>query len=212
MIGLLKKDLLVIKRNFKPMQLLIILVCIIPLTQNPQFALPIFGSIVVFFFSTTAISIFSYDESARWDRYEPALPFKRKKLVGEKYILSIIFILSSTFISLLVSFLMTVYASIPIYQMLNATLISFLISLVYFSIMLPAIYKFGIELGRNILYVIILLPVSIITIIGMFKIKIDLGFIYNNYIFFKQVLLVLTILIFYLSYKLSVKIYEKKQF
>lgn len=108
MFGLIKKDLIVMKRNFKPFQLLIIMVSIVPLSQNPQFALPLFSSIIVFFLSMLATSTFSYDETAKWNRYEPALPFSRGKIVASKYILAIIFTLVSTLISLLISFIITI--------------------------------------------------------------------------------------------------------
>lgn len=210
MLGLIKKDLLVMKRNFKPIQLLMIMVCIIPLSQNPGFAAPILSTIIVFFISTSVISVFSYDESAKWDQYETALPFTRNKIVAERYILAIIFSLASAFIGLVVSFLIALLGSVSLNQILFFSIMALFMAFIYFSIMLPSIYKFGIESGRNMLYIIILIPVSLATLMGVLKIKINLEFL--NHSSFLPAMVCIALLIFGLSYLLSVRIYLKKEF
>lgn len=210
MLGLIKKDLIVMKRNFKPIQLLMIMVCIIPLSQNPQFAIPILSMIIVFFISTSVISVFSYDESAKWNQYEPILPFTRNKIVAERYVLAVIFSLVSAFIALVVSFFISVFEKVVINEILYFSIMSLFVAFIYFSVMIPSIYKFGVEAGRNMLYFIILIPVAVATLMGIFKVKINLDFISHR--LFLPSIVFAVFLIFGLSYLLSVRIYLKKEF
>lgn len=210
MLGLIKKDLIVMKRNFKPIQLLMIMVCIIPLFQNPQFAIPIISMIIVFFISTSVISVFSYDDSAKWNQYEPILPFTRNKIVAERYILAVIFALVSAFIAFVVSFFISIFEKVVIIEILYFSTMSLFVAFIYFSVMIPSIYKFGVEAGRNMLYFIILIPVALATLMGIFKVKINLDFI-NHRLFLPSIVFAV-FLIFGLSYLLSVRIYLKKEF
>lgn len=95
MIGLVKKDLLVIKSNLKI--ILAVLVALLLLTSQEGgssaiFILPIIG--VMMFIST-----FSYDEFNNWNSYVATLPNGRKNAIIAKYI-------ATTIIQILRLFLM----------------------------------------------------------------------------------------------------------
>ncbi|HBN81709.1 MAG TPA: hypothetical protein DD433_10085 [Ruminococcaceae bacterium] len=209
MSGLIKKDLIVMKRKFKPIQLLIILVVILPLSQNPQYALIIISLMVPFLLSILVSSSFGYDQISKWEEYAVALPLPPKKIVASKYILCLISLIISLFIVVLAFFLLRLFEVTNSGNLAMAIVVSTLFTIIYHSLMIPVIYKFGIETSHTVLYAFILIPTIISTLFGMFKMKIDVSIFDHSY-FIIFVFFILFLLLF-LSYLISVKIYKKNR-
>lgn len=86
MLGLVKKDLLMIKGNIRQVILFLVVFLILAFQENNIIVIvPVFVSMMVF------ITTFSYDEYNKWDAYAIALPISRKNIVKSKYIASVIF-------------------------------------------------------------------------------------------------------------------------
>lgn len=85
MLGLIKKDLLLIKANLKSMIIIFVIYIMLAFqgTFDVTFIIPIIG-IMLF------ISTFSYDDFNNWNSYAVTLPNGRKNVVRAKYIVSII--------------------------------------------------------------------------------------------------------------------------
>ena len=78
------------------------------------------------------------------------------------------------------------------------------------SIQIIAIYKYGMEKGRIMLYVMILGLVLVITLLSYILPKdISLPNINNNYVMV-LIIAIIIFIIYYVSYKISYNIYKKK--
>ena len=98
MIGFIKKDIAMIKSNFKLMGLLFIVYAVMGLLgeMDMSFVLP-FLSIMIM------ISTFSYDNYNKWDAYSITLPNGRKNSVKAKYLATILMILIVSIITIILS-------------------------------------------------------------------------------------------------------------
>ncbi len=212
MFGLIKKDLLLIKGNFKS----IIIVCVIFFVmnlngiQNITYFLPLMCVMI-------GLTTFSYDEYNKWDAYAISLPNGRKNCVRSKYISTFILILIgvilSLFATLFVSFIKNVYINYE--EMLALTIAGIVVTALLISIIYPLIYKYGIEKARIMLFVFVFL---ISSIVGIVFSKLNLDISKYNYLFnFIQnfwyiIIPILLIFIVTSSYLISDKIYSKKEF
>ena len=207
MLGFIKKELLMIKSNFKSTGIVLIIYIIIGLINkmDVSFILP-FISVVLM------ISTFSYDTINSWDVYAITLPNGRKNLVRAKYIATILIVLLFS----LVSIPFSIYLSLPKINMLQifSSLIGTIFgTLLVMSFMYPIIYKFGIEKARIVIFILIFG----IFIAGGYLLKyLDFSFLANfidiiaNYII--VILLLLLVLLLVISYVISIKIVSKKEY
>ena len=210
MIGLIKKDLAMIKGNFKFLAIFIILYFILGLMgkMDISFILPFMSVIIM-------ISTFSYDNYNKWDAYVITLPNGRKNSIKSKYVATILLVLILTIVTVLLSFIITYcrYHILDYEEILSLTTGSIFGTLLVLSFMYPIIYKFGVEKAR----IVICSLVFGIVILGSFIIKyIDLTGIIKMLNLMQDywiiVILLFSILLVYASYRLSLKIYLKKEF
>ncbi len=210
MLGFIKKDLLMIKSNFKLLGILLILYTVLGLLEKTDisFILP-FMSVMIM------ISTFSYDNYNKWDAYSISLPNGRKNSVKSKYIATILMIILISIITTILSFIVsyTNTKSINYEQILVSMFGSIFGTLLVLTFMYPIIYKLGVEKARISIFLIIFGLV----IIGGFLIQyVDLSFITKSLSFLENyliiILAIITIIMVYTSYKISEKIFNKKEF
>ena len=210
MIGFIKKDLAMLKSNFKLLCILTIVYTVMGLlgTMDISFLLP-FMSVMLM------ISTFSYDNYNNWDAYSISLPNGRKNSVKSKYITTILLIISISIITLLLSFIISYVntKTINFGQILVTTFGNIFGTLLVLTFMYPIIYKYGVEKARIAIFLIIFL----IVILGGFLLKyIDLSNVGNALSFLEDylvlILIAITIGMVYISYKISNKIFRKKEF
>lgn len=209
MLGLIKKDFLIIKSNLK--LIIIMLVVFFMMALQGEFDISFVPPfIVVMLFMST----FSYDEYNKWDAYVITLPEGRKNVVKSKYIASVILILLTIIITILLNCLVGIINNNFEFDKLISTLTGGAFATILIqAIMYPLIFKFGMEKGRIGLFV---LTFAITGIIGLFSkfIKIDIPInmvsFFNNYYFVIIPIILITVLL--ISYKISEKIYSKKEF
>ena len=210
MIGFIKKDFKMIKSNFKLLGLLIVIYTLMGLFGNwdISFIMP-FMSVMIM------ISTFSYDSYNKWDAYSISLPNGRKNSVKAKYVATLLIIFIVTIITVILSFIISYYNTKTIN--FDETLISMLGTifgtLLVLTFMYPIIYKFGIEKARILIFVIVF---GIAIVGGVILNYIDLSFIGKALSFLEDyvvILLILTsIIMVYISYKISQRIFMKKEF
>lgn len=208
MLGLLRKDLTVIFRRMKSIQLLVLFVPIIPLSQNPQFIPLAVGAFIAYLLSIHITSSFSYDVNSKWDLYTSSLPLSTHKIVGEKYLL----VLMTIFLSLSavsITLIIFNYFNISAYSPKLSIAITLIFSCLFNAIQLPIIYKFGVEASRITLPLAIMIPTLLFALLRMLNINISFEIIYTNvFIYF---LLILLFVFFLISFSLSVFLYNKNK-
>lgn len=209
MLGLIKKDILIIKNNSKFLILSLIIYVMFAIANEVDISFIMPFMIAMFFIST-----FSYDEYNNWHAYAITLPNGRNNVVKSKYIATILLITVATLVSIILSIVMSsIRNTLDIEEILSSCMgstiaIIFIISLIY-----PLLFKFGSEKGRIALFIVSFVLVGIVSLsskITTFSISKNLMiFVENNLplIFIISIVLMLSI-----SYIISVKIYSKKEY
>lgn len=168
---------------------------------------------IMLIFSMVPMSTFGYDERTNTSRYLNTLPISKKEMVLEKYLLTFISIILGAILGSIISIILA-YLSTGNIPSINSMLPYIMGGILGISLIdcieIIAIYKYGMEKGRIMLYVIILGFVLIATLLSYIVPKdISLPDINNDFV----MILILTIILFiiyYISYKISYNIYKKK--
>ncbi len=209
MLGLVKKDLLMIKGNIRQVILFLVVFLILTFQENNIIVIvPVFVAMMVF------ITTFSYDEYNKWDAYAIALPISRKNIVKSKYIASVILWLIALLVTVVITVIMGIIGQNINYFEMFGMILGCVFSIVLLeAIMFPLIFKFGVEKGRIGLFVGVF---AIAALLGFIFTGVDLenatGFIefFNKYYY---ILLPLAIIILLMgSYFVSKRVYLKKEF
>ena len=220
--GLLKKDLLNLA-SYKQSLFIIIAFLAIFSAFNKEMVkfLPIAVSTAM---GMIVLSTFNYDEIAKADSFILSFPTNRKEIVKEKYIL----VISSMILGGIIGIILTIVVNYLIrsvnpefqvtieYNSLIMTTLSgmFGIALVE-SIQIPSIYRWGAEKGRIQMFILIFLIIAIIVggafLFSNLKLGINIEKISNFLSNYGLIILIITtMLMLYISYKTSCKIYCKK--
>lgn len=210
MLGLIKKDLLVMKNNLKYFLLMILVFAFFSRESNIIYFIPIFISIMIF------ITTFSYDDYNKWNTYAITLPLSREKIVLAKYLTSLLLMVGTVLITFLLSFVIGTINHSFDFDEVFPMLFGGLFALVLLqSFMYPLIYKFGTEKGRIGLFVGVF---AVSGLVGYLvnHVKIDTTAFTGFIQFFNQygilLLSIVMVILFVGSYFVSKRIYLKKEF
>lgn len=162
--SLVLKDLYNISHNFKSMLfiLAVLAVAIIPTSGAGGyiFACAIMCSMMI-------VTTFSFDDSAKWSRYAMIMPISKRELVAGKFVVLSVFCVAGSLFGLLVGTtggIITRELSVglsDVGELLLLTLAAWVISMVFGSMSIPLVFKFGAEKGRILLVVSFLVPAAI---------------------------------------------------
>ena len=220
--GLLKKDLYNLA-TYKVSLIIIILFCGIAIIGTE--AITIAPAIICGIVGMISLSTFSYDEISKSNRYILTLPADKKELVREKYILALgAIVLGGVFGILLTVVVVNImnylrpeniinldYQTLIISTMGGIFAISFLQ-----AIQIPSMYKWGAEKGRIQMFILVLIIVAMLGgiyfLINKANINIDMEMI-NNIItkFGVWILIISTIVMYFVSYKIAYRVYKNKE-
>ncbi|WMJ89237.1 ABC-2 transporter permease [Anaerocolumna sp. MB42-C2] len=170
-------------------------------------------------FAINAVSGFRKEASTKWNKYELAAPVRRKDIVKSRYISYmswIIFgiILSAVFAGLAV----LVHGNLYFYHVIRDPLTLFCLSigiaLLMGTLYYPAIYLFGADRNEVIIIISLLDAVGIaFAIIWLINAGNDFNVLSDpEYYFFIALFLGIVIILFLLSYVLTVAIYRRKEY
>lgn len=215
--GLILKDLLILKnlmRNILFAMLAFVLLSV--MMKNYYYA----GFIIPFYIVMLIISVFSYDELNNSNGYIITLPFSRKTIVKARYISSLINIGIALLIGLLLSLIIPLLNSditfMSIFLSMCATVGGVIIVI---SLLIPFFYKFGVQKGRMMLFIVIIgLSLVIGTVFALFEnAKLPIANFINNiaslhYLIIIVGIILLILFVLYISYRISCKVYQKKEF
>ena len=210
MLGLIKKDLLVMKNNLKYFLLMILVFAFFSRESNIIYFIPIFISIMIF------ITTFSYDDYNKWNTYAITLPLSREKIVLAKYLTSLLLMVGTVLITFLLSFVIgTINHSFDFDEVFPMIFGGLFALVLLQSFMYPLIYKFGTEKGRIGLFVGVF---AVSGLVGYLvnHVKIDTTAFTGFIQFFNQygilLLSIVMVILFVGSYFVSKRIYLKKEF
>ena len=221
--GLIIKDLLNLS-SYKTTLFLILIFCSMGMigTDAVNFA-PTFITVMI---GMIVLSTFNYDEASHAEKYIVALPLTRKEIVMSKYILAIVGNILGGIIGIILTIIIVNVMNVIKpddlirldYQGLFVTVISgiFGVALIQ-AIQIPSVYRFGAEKGRIQMFLLIFLLVLMIAGAGFLitKIGFDINMEEINHFmnrFGIPVLILVSAVLYYISYKISYKIFKKKEY
>ncbi len=206
--ALLLKELIMLKKGAAT--LLIFLGCfgLIGPAGNPTMLLliPLFSAVLLY-------GHINYDEQSKWQQYSIALPYGRKMIVSSKYLTMVI---AAVFSTVLVVLLYGVTVAIgkaefTLKDLIGYAILSLAIGIIYPTFFLPLAYKFNSEKGRLIMMFLNgasgAIAVFLLSVIEATGIVAKLSN-YTNILPYIAIAAVLVL--FALSWLISVKIYEKR--
>ena len=205
--GLIQKDLYSLRGSLKSIALILVIFGVIFIPQAGGVS---FIAVTVFMMSSLVISTISMDDFVKWDKYALTLPLSRKDIVKSKYELLLLLSVTGAAIGLVVSIIYNVMvgeASAEDILMMGIMMVA--ISIALLSIVMPVIYKFGVEKARILMMACIFLP--IVLILGLVyaaeNLGIDLPEVSNLLLIVMA--LIASAAVFLLSYFVSLRIYSK---
>lgn len=205
--GLLLKDFYMLK-NLRAFILFMVIFLIVSAFSSENMFMLFYPCVLA---GIIPVSLLGYDERSKWDKYSLALPYTREQIVSAKYLMGLIIQLT-----------VLLFAAITqIFYMKNnggfngqgfLVLFSTISALSFFtsSISLPFMFKWGVEKGRMVYYIMIGLACgSSVLVADMFTeniIPTDTATITF------PILTLISIAFFALSWYLSIVFFRKREF
>ena len=156
--GLLLKDLYNLRKDGKMVLLLIaFFIMIIFIMGNTD----LFLSTIMLMLSATSITSFACDNQCKWDTYVNTLPVSRGEVVMSKYVLSFLLALAGSLLALLIGWINGMIKNAGSFtETLVFAYSLFAAAVILISILLPLVYKLGVERSRIIVIAVAVIPAS----------------------------------------------------
>lgn len=159
------------------------------------------------FTSMLPVTLLSYDERFKWDQYADTFPVSRAQTVTEKYLIALICGGTGAVLCSLAVAAVSAKTGITAAEFISEVSIFWTISLSAPALLLPVIYKFGVERGRIVYYIVIGAGCALSTILSN-SINSDTGLVLRGS---SLIIVLAAIVLFVFSWRLSVRIYSKRQ-
>ena len=210
MMGFIKKDLLLVKKNLKTLIVIAVLFIFMAIQNifDLSVVLPVMGLMVF-------ISTFSYDDYNGFNSYVVGMPNGRKNAVKGKYVSSIILGVILLILSVLIFYLAKTFNNeqISINDIRNIVITSYSSICIIIAFMYPIIYKFGATNGRIWIFIIVFLIFGVFALLSKFVNLNNVVNLFNQIEHCNTILIIIiSFLILLLSYKISLHIYKNKEF
>ena len=216
--GLIIKDLLFLKSTWKNMIILFIGSLLISIALG-NYLLTICTLPIMLL--SSGINTFQTDEFYNTESYTLSYPLSRKQIVLSKYIFTLILLLLSSYIGLMIYYLVGLIIN-PGYNGLNTDMLKYFFmmeagALIVDSIFYPVIYKYGCEKSRLVLMSIVMLLLGIGSILSVYMNTVQINYDFAGLLNFIQtygiqVLGVIVLIFLILSYILSIVFYKHKDY
>lgn len=157
------------------------------------------------------LTCFSYDNLYHWDTFGLALPLKRSQIVLSRYLFSGLVIIAAACIAAIGGTLVVLFQNGSTEELRYTIFGSLVMGVVFASIILPLMYRFGPERGRLVMIILFLGIFGVSFLIGQMNPEWDFSLPQwladSLWILLPLTLAVLAVL----SYMISCWIYEKKE-
>lgn len=167
----------------------------------------------VFLVGALSVNLLSYDEKCKWSLYAGTFPYTRTQLVSVKYIVTLLALgLSVLLMGLGFAAHMLVADDFQLSELLTFLGLLLSMELASPSLMLPIIFRFGVEKGRIAYYGVLVFFCAAVGAIGAFG-K-DVGALDISVVQSAEILLAAVLIgaiLFAGSWLLSIRIYAKRE-
>ena len=202
--GLLIKDFINLKKQGKVMLALIIFYIAFAIFEKNT---GILNAIIVLVAILMPVTSLAYDERDKWNRYALSMPVSRRQLVGSKYVLGMgTCVVGAILVFLLSLAVEPLMVESSVSQMFLISYGVCVIGILLLSLFLPLLLKFGVEKGR---LVMVCCFVVIFAVLAIFP-ELEENILPERWLLLGSPFI--TAAVAFLSYRLSVHIYQKKEF
>lgn len=211
MTGLLLKEFLYLRQHGKLFLLVIAFYAVFFSLFPGEGLASCLTALVVVMAVMFVINSFAYDELAKWDRFAFSLPVTRKQAVLSKYLFALILAAAVSALALLATAAAGKGSAGG--EDRTAVYASFGASIAFCSILIPLIYKFGLQKARVTLLILFLAPTLIILLLQKARLSLFAGGAPGEaqIVFWLKLSPLLLPALFVGSYLISCGIMEKKE-
>lgn len=218
--GLITKDLLQLKSYRKTLIIFILIFVFSGIAQETTKGVGVMIAVMLTLgFGMFGMATFNYDEQSKADRYILTFPLTKKEILISKYILIISATIIGAVVGIIASSLLVfiIDKQLPdLYDYINVALGGILGVGLIEAIQIPCVYKWGAEKGRIQMFIvaaiIMLLIGGIFLMIQNANVNIPVNNILKMINDFLPIILILgTLIIYYISYKVTYRIYKNRE-
>ncbi len=199
--SLLYKDLMNLKQQLRFYAIILVFYAVIGVRQGDMSFL---GMVMAIFAVMLSVTAYAYDERAGWDKYALTMPFGIRELVWSKYVLAVGGVLLVAAVMIPVN----IFSGILVREAFGLAASWIAMGLFITECILPVIFRFGVEKGRLMMFVILLLPAMLVLFLGQSVFQKIPPRMLENAIFLSPVLLLIFLP---LSVWISYRMYKKKE-
>lgn len=207
--GLIVKDFLMFRKSLIPILIFVVIFALAGIfgVLSVSIAMPLF--LAVF-----QVSFMNADEMSHWQQYSIALPYSRKNIVTSKYVVALVIaVVSTVFVSGLYGLSAVIgNTEFSAYGFLTVVVCSLVTGVFYSMLMIPLILKFNSQKGRAVMMIINGAVCGFSVVIMDDDVLESLIWLNSEVLFMPLIVLAVVAVLFVLSWQLSVKIYEKRDF
>ena len=207
--GLIYKDLFLLKEAF-PIAALAVLFLLFSITLGFTGGFLALCIMLLVFAVKVVESTLIYDETDGWDSFVLTAPVSRKEIIRSKYLLQILFLagafLLSAVLLLLISLIPQFDGEEWLYIMLS---VGFCYALVYGAVVIPVYLKFGQHTSRYVAFVILIVVAGLFGVTFGFSMFMEFA---ASTIPLLIGILAVSLAAYGASYRISQKIYAKREF
>ena len=214
--GLILKDIYSIRITQKTYVLLFLFLCVFGyLMKSPGYV----GTMCIVVFATVVLSLFNADQYYHWDTYAAALPLGKRIIVRARYMLIIVMTLGLAVFTAIMTGATAALLGMSVSEQVISSVSMCMIIPIFSGIIIPVIYKLGVEKGRVIFMMLFLIPFLVLTLVkdlirgtAVEKLLVNLQQNPNGQVIIAGILLAVSILVLAVSYMISIRIYIFKEF
>lgn len=214
--GLILKDIYSIRITQKTYVLLFLFLCVFGyLMKSPGYV----GTMCIVVFATVVLSLFNADQYYHWDTYAAALPLGKRIIVRARYMLIIVMTLGLAVFTAIMTGATAALLGMSVSEQVISSVSMCMIIPIFSGIIIPVIYKLGVEKGRVIFMMLFLIPFLALTLLkdlirgtAVEKLLVNLQQNPNGQVIIAGILLAVSILVLAVSYMISIRIYSNKEF
>ncbi len=206
MIGVLVKDLYIARSN-----ILVTIVSLVVLGLGLSFLLETSALLVLAPVAATTAAFISItsDAASKWNKNVITMPVSRNQIIGEKFLFYILLAVLGMLIALIPCVVLACFGmDITLYSLLLYGSIGMSATLLAGGISLPCAYLFDPEKSQIVFMMSFMASTGIITGIVLL---INLVFPVKDHILLAfNIVLIISVIWFYISYRIAVKVYQKR--
>ena len=163
----------------------------------------------VVFCGMMAVTLIGYEERSRWTFYCEAFPYSRAQIVSSKYVFTAIVILGVIVLTAIAQGIrMSVSGTLEVLPFINLIAILFLVGCAAPAVLMPFIFKYGVEKGRMGYYIVIGAACAVGAVLTMETPDILFSI---SAVWLPFICLSAGMIVFGISWRMSIRFYENRE-